>query len=136
MVKEEHYCRRWLALTILNELGDQQSEIHGQILCKAQISTYVNSKNEYMIISFARSAGIGTNQNMSVSMGIPLTLQTRSQIRFSRDLEIPMRQVNETCERCELYNCSERMAAPVVIQKKLKSETIKATIAQMLKDRS
>jgi len=135
MVKEEHYCRRWLALTILNELGYHQPENQGQILCKAQISNYVHSKNEYMIISFAKSAGIGTNQNMSVSMGIPLTLQTRKQIRFSRDLDIARRQVNETCERCELYNCSERMAAPVVIQKKLKAETIRTTITQILKDK-
>lgn len=136
MVKEEHYCRRWLALTILNEMAYSKPDDPNGILCKSQISTYINSKSEYLIISFAKAASVGGNQNISVSMGIPLNLQTRKLIRFSRDLDIPKRQVNETCERCELFNCSERMAAPTVIQKKLKADTIKAAIGQILKDRS
>lgn len=136
MVKEEHYCRRWLALTIMHELADKQVENPDAIVCKAQVSTYLNTKNEYLIISFAKSTGIGSNRNMSVSMGLPLNMHTRKLVRFSKDLDLVHRQVNETCERCSLYNCSDRMAAPTVIQKRVKAETIKATIKQMLKDKA
>ena len=68
-------------------------------------------------------------------MGLPLNTHTRKLVRFSKDLDLKHRQVNETCERCSLFNCSDRMAAPVVIQKAIKAETIKTTIKQMLKDK-
>lgn len=132
-VRDEYYCRRWVALTILQELAEKRKQGHlGGTLCKAQLSTYVDSCEQYLMISFARHVSPTQKLNVSVSMGIFVNEDARKKISFLDDPAIAHRLVNETCERCSLFDCRERMAAPNVLNKKLKQEELKKTIRTLV----
>ncbi len=132
-VKDEYYCRRWVSLTILQDLAEKMKlGGSGHTICKAQLSRYVDSEEEYLMISFAQHTAPAQNLNVSVSMGIFVNEDTRKIVAFLDDPTIRHRWVNETCERCSLFDCKERMAAPVVLNKKHKLEELRKTIKVLL----
>ena len=131
-VKDEHYCRRWVSLTILKDLADQQAEKGFQgTLCQTQISDYIDTQQEYFIVAFAKSMSPTPNLNVSVSMGIYLDENVRSKIKFLKNNVLPHRQVNETCEQCSIFDCKERMAAPTALQRKRKNEAIQKALSAL-----
>lgn len=132
-VKDEHYCRRWIALTILNELAESvKNKTYTGTLCKAQKSKYIDTQDNYLIVSFAQPTVTTQNLNVSVSMGVYLDEHTRKTLRFLDDPSIPFREVNETCERCSLFDCKERIAAPVILQKKHKNEELRKALRRLI----
>lgn len=132
-VRDEHYCRRWIALTILNDLGEITSKKEpARILCKAQKSTYIDTRDEYLVVSFAQPMSPTQNLNVSVSMGIYLDDQTREKLGFLEDPDLPSREVNQTCERCSVFDCKERIAAPIILQKKHKNEELRKALRKMI----
>ncbi|WP_373513556.1 helix-turn-helix domain-containing protein [Persicitalea sp.] len=136
-VKDEYYCRRWLSLTILQDLAERNlGRNFNETICKAQISKYVDSGEEYLMISLAKSVSSSPNQNVSVSMGIYLNEDSRKVIGFLADPAIRSRLVNETCERCALFDCKERMAAPTVLQRRQKYEDLKKSIATLMSQKA
>lgn len=138
-IVDEHFCRRWIAWTILQELQFlQQNKGFDGTLCRAQLSEYADSGQQYLIISVAHPFLPQFEENMSVSMCFAVNDALKSKMAFlpaSGDLtaleNIPFRTVNQTCERCGIFDCRERVAAPVVLQKKRQHEGMKAAIAKL-----
>jgi hypothetical protein len=131
-VRDEHYCRRWVALTILQELAELQDKgQYAHTLCRTQVSHYMDTQDKYFVVSFAKPMSPTPNLNVSVSMGIRLDDNVRAKIKFLNASEIPQREVNETCERCPSFDCKERMAAPTVLQRKHKNEAIRKAMMQL-----
>jgi transcriptional regulator with XRE-family HTH domain len=131
-VRDEHYCRRWISLTILQELAELQSRgEYEQILCRTQVSHYMDTQDQYFVVSFAKAMSPTPNLNVSVSMGIRLDENVLSKIKFLSTGEISKREVNETCERCPSFDCKERMAAPTVLQRKRKNEAIQKAMKML-----
>jgi XRE family transcriptional regulator, fatty acid utilization regulator len=130
-IKDEHYCRRWVALTILQELADirAQNPKFDQTICRAQLSHYMDTRDEYFVVSFAKS--MNPTLNVSVSMGIQVDDELRSKINFLNSGKITEREVNETCERCAAFDCQQRMAAPIVLQRRRKNEAVKKIISKL-----
>lgn len=136
-VKDEYYCRRWVALTVLQDLTEKMRLGEGgETICKAQLSTYVDSHEQYLMVSFAQAAAPAQNLNVSVTMGIFVNDESRKIIAFLDDPAIRHRLVNETCERCSLFDCKERMAAPVVLNRRHKHEELRKTIKTLLQQAS
>ena len=132
-VKDEHYCRRWIALTVLNDLAEAvKNKTYSNTICKAQKSRYIDTQDNYLIVSFAQPTATTPNLNVSVSMGVYLDDQTKNTIKFLNDPEIPSRDVNETCERCSLFDCKERIAAPIILQKKHKNEELRKALRRLI----
>jgi XRE family transcriptional regulator, fatty acid utilization regulator len=132
-VRDEHYCRRWIALTILNDLSENADKVNpSRILCKAQKSRYIDTQDEYLVVSFAQPMSPTPNLNVSVSMGIYLDESTRKKIAFLKDPNLPSREVNQTCERCAVFDCRERIAAPSILQKKHKNEELRKALRKMI----
>ncbi|MFD2934296.1 helix-turn-helix domain-containing protein [Spirosoma flavum] len=125
-ILDEHFCRRWIAWTILQELQFlQQNKGFDGTLCRAQISEYADSGQQYLIISVAHPFQTMGHQNISVSMCFAVNDALKSKMKFlspsSRSnpaSEVAFRVVNEACERCGIFDCRERVAAPTVLQKK------------------
>jgi XRE family transcriptional regulator, fatty acid utilization regulator len=69
---------------------------------------------------------------MSVSMGLMLDENAKSKIKFLDNDQIIRREVNETCERCPAFDCKERMAAPTVLQRKIKNEAMKKAMKKLV----
>lgn len=118
---DEHFCRRWIAVTILQELSFlQQNKGLDGTLCRAQLSEYAESGQQYLIISVAHPFQPQLQQNMSVSMCFAVNDALKSKMKFldKPANDVPFRIVNEACERCGIFDCRERVAAPTVLQKK------------------
>ncbi|MFC5408180.1 helix-turn-helix domain-containing protein [Larkinella bovis] len=131
---DEHYCRRWVALTILQELASlQKNHQFAGALCQSQLSTYADSGNTFFIVSVAQSYQPHLQQNMSVSMCFKLTDTLRSKMRFLNPFTpgIPQRIVNEACERCGIFDCRERVAAPTSLQKKRQIDAMKKALEEL-----
>ena len=123
-IVDEHFCRRWIAWTILQELQFlQQNKGFDGSLCRAQLSEYADSGQQYLIISVAHPT-VG-QQNISLSMCFAVNDALKSKMTFlaasptsNPASEVSFRVVNEACERCGIFDCRERVAAPTVLQKK------------------
>jgi len=130
--QKEHYCRRWISLNILDNLSNlQQSKKYKEPLVDVQISNYVDSENHYFVMSMARPLSIISHLNISVTIGFELNDNLRSKFKFLADPKISVREVNQTCERCSLFDCKERVAAPAILQKKRQLENMKAALKAM-----
>lgn len=127
--RDEHYCRRQVSVTILNELRLLQQSGHwdGQPICRAQRITFTTSGNAYFVFSIAKSSP-PTPANSSINIGFPLTDSVRSVFQFIDDPAIPDTLVGETCERCPLTDCTVRAAPPVVLIQQQRTEAIQHTI--------
>ncbi len=144
-IVDEHFCRRWVALTNLQELAAQQQAGFGGTLCRTQLSTYHDTNDQFFIISVAHPHGPAGGQNMSVSMCFRVDTALRSKLRFLNQSSastngtpttepadpIPARLVNEACERCGLFDCRERVAAPTVLQKRRQADALRKAISQL-----
>ncbi|WKK87451.2 XRE family transcriptional regulator [Marivirga arenosa] len=129
---DQHYCRRWASIEILKELQNDNVVAEDTVRCKVQKSKYVNSDNEYLIISLAKSSNKNIGQNSSVSIGLLITPQMKKRISFHNDPTIPIRIVNETCETCPLYDCKERAAKPYVYEAKQQLDAMKKAVELMI----
>jgi transcriptional regulator with XRE-family HTH domain len=126
--KNENYCRRWISLKILDDLSAVQwNKKYTQPLIDVQISDYIDAKNKYFVISVARPLNILEQTNVSVTLGFQIDQKLRDTIKFLNDPAIVSLQVNQTCEKCGLFDCKERVAAPTILQKRRhRHEMIKA----------
>jgi len=125
---EEHYCRRWITLWLLNDLHDlQQAGQYETPIADAQRSQYVGTDDEYLCFTIARPAHPTPDTNISVTIGFSVNEQLRKTMAFVDD--VPVRKVSQTCQRCPLDDCKER-AAPANI---LQQQALKEQIAEDLK---
>jgi hypothetical protein len=62
-----------------------------------------------------------------------LTCPTK-RVKFLNDPKIIVREVNNTCEKCDLTNCKERVTEPIVVQSQEKKDNIKSAIDNLLSD--
>lgn len=116
----EHYCRRWLSLTLLRDLQDQQHQEGNppRFLTGIQRAAFLDTDEEYLCIAVAKPGYPTIGRNVSVTLGVLLDDHTRQTIRFWDDPAIPKMQVNVTCERCNLADCAERAAPASVVQRR------------------
>ncbi|MBO0950492.1 helix-turn-helix domain-containing protein [Fibrella forsythiae] len=135
VARDEHYCRRQVALTLLNDLRTQQAtgSWNGQPACQAQITTYSSDGNAYLVLSIAKSSPPSTT-NSSINIGLPITDQLRSVFAFLDDPAIPRTDVGETCERCPIPDCAVRAAAPVVLARNEQIDQIQQAIEGLRKN--
>ncbi len=132
IARNEHYCRRQVSVTILNELRQRQEtgQWDGRPICRAQRISFPSSGTSYFVFSIAKSSP-PTPVNSSINIGFPLTRELRKVFRFIDDPAIEETIVGETCERCPILDCDVRAADPVVLRKDLKTEKIQTTIASL-----
>ncbi len=136
----EHYCRRWLSVTLLHKLADKSvsknSNNTGIItLSSAQRSTFINSNEEYICLTIARNSYPEEDKNVSITIGILIDAVSKSKINFLEDPRIERKIVNTTCERCPLNDCAERAAPPFVVEERNRRKQIEDTVARLLKEK-
>lgn len=128
-VLDEHYCRRWLSLDILNELqGLIEKGKYDRPICKAQISRNITSDLRYLMISFARPMKLTKETNLSISIGLIINDKLKKKVNFIDDKNIKSWDVNNTCERCNAKDCSERVSPPYILEKEAKVNAMKKSI--------
>lgn len=116
----EHYCRRWVALRLLREIGERENaegtgftpEIRGERVHFAPEGV------EFFVISAARPLLLQEGVNTCITLGFLMDDAFRERVKFWDDPGILRRQVGLTCERCPLTleECGARAAPPTLLQ--------------------
>ncbi|MFZ9939050.1 MAG: helix-turn-helix domain-containing protein [Bacteroidia bacterium] len=122
--RHEHYCRRWVSVSVMNERKESGSDI----LCRAQQSHYHDSDNQYLLLSIANAPSAWQPRESSVALGLRMGPQLKRVVRFWNDTAIPVRVVGQTCERCGLTDCSERAAPPEQLESNRQLEAMKQAL--------
>jgi XRE family transcriptional regulator, fatty acid utilization regulator len=147
---DEHYCRRWISISLLQDLQNTESlsqEIgRGQFSEKnnknaqnsvdngykigIQKSRYFQTDAEYLCFTVARRSSKA--RNASLTVGVLIDEEAKKRIHFLNDPDIPSREVSTTCERCAVENCAERAAEPSVIQRRESRTKLNEALGKIL----
>jgi hypothetical protein len=125
----DHYCRRWISIKTIQDLENAPSD-HATF--GAQISSYVNQKNEYLVLSSATKDPFKKNINRSVSIGLLLSPQLKKKLNFFHADTFTNKLVGITCETCNVENCYERVADPTRLKKQEKYKKIANTVLKII----
>jgi len=131
---DEHYCRRWISLDMLKQakiFGDKND--YKKLFIESQISEFMVSKNKYFCISVGSSNAPLRKTYSSVTLGFLINENFKNHILFWNDPSINTKEVNDTCERCSIFNCEERAANPTRADEHSKNKNIRKTILEIIK---
>jgi transcriptional regulator with XRE-family HTH domain len=120
----EHYCQRWPAIKLLQELEQEQengpltTQPSEEPRVRAQRSYFLNEEAEYFVLSVARPLALQPETNSCVSIGFLMNDAFKERVACWRDDAIPQVDVNLTCERCPLpqEDCTDRVAPPSIYE--------------------
>ena len=133
----EHYCRRWVTVTLLQELANSdRHHANSQPLVDIQRSQFHGTKNEYLCISLARPLALSSDTNSCITLGILCNDTLRRNLKFADDPTIKSRVVNESCERCAITDCKERAAEPIISEQDQQQEQREAALQKFLEEHS
>ena len=134
---DEHYCRRWISVSLLKELETMQNNAtlssKNDTLVGVQRSHYFQTNDEYLCFTMVRASG---TRNVSVTIGILIDNESLQGIKFINDADISHREVSTTCERCAIKDCLERAIEPVVVQQKQQRAKINETLKKILENKT
>ncbi len=129
---QEHYCRRWISLSLLSDLHRMQQEgKYTEQIVNVQRSRYIGTTDEYLCLTLARPGYPSPERNVSLTLGLLINEDVKREIKWLDDPAIQLREVHTTCERCSLNSCEERSAAPSIVQKKEKYKRTLAALARL-----
>lgn len=124
----EHYCRRWVSIRTIDE-ALSQNKSH---FFDAQISSYDNSKNEYLVFSSATPDPFKEDCIRSISVGILITPAVKKKFKFMENDSIKKQIVGVTCETCAVKNCLERASLPIQLDLKTRNEKTDLIVQQYM----
>ena len=124
----EHYCRRWLPLRLLKKLRQNNLSITTGV----QEIQFVQSGARFLILSMARPLSLAKERESAIAIGFKVDKQSQSLIKFLDDPSIPEEMVGETCERCPLKDCSERVVEASIVSMQNKVKIREAALREFL----
>jgi transcriptional regulator with XRE-family HTH domain len=117
---DEHYCRRWLAIRILDQLRGKRANgaASDEPIVDAQLSRFIDTDARYLCIAMARHLTLNPSATSSVSLGFRCDDDFERTVKFASDPRITGLEIDGTCERCRLepQECRERAAPPLLLQ--------------------
>ncbi|MEQ9305009.1 MAG: helix-turn-helix domain-containing protein, partial [Marinoscillum sp.] len=129
----EHYCRRWISLSIIQDLNQKlKKNPKVKYVAGIQRSRYHESPNEYLCLSIAFPNVSNPEEAVSVTIGFLVDDNLNRRIKFLNDEKIPARLVHTTCERCPIMDCKERAVEPYVFKGQEENEEILRDIDRLL----
>lgn len=130
---QEHYCRRWISVKVLQRLISQQvnDENSKNIVSGILHSKFFNSNDEFLSISVAKQSQFIPDEYYSVTIGFQFDDELKQRIAFWNDADIPFETVNDTCEMCKIAECKERTAPPTAIEKLEHMQKVEAILLKL-----
>lgn len=134
---DEHYCRRWLSVSLLRDIIDHPSpnELLDTPHVGVQYSEFLESGDQFFCIGFSMPEGLIPEMNTSVIVGFRVDSHLKNVIRFANDTAVPREIINETCERCRLTEeqCLVRAAPPTRLQAREERRNRRMILADLKK---
>lgn len=130
---DEHYCRRWVSLTSINDVraAIKQNPTDSPTIAEAQVSHYYADKRSYFCIALAKQSHDVPENTTSVTIGLLMTEKLKKLFPFLNDSSVKRQNVHTTCERCAIKDCGERVIAPVHLDLKERQEEIKGILEEL-----
>lgn len=129
----EHYCRRWLALRMIQRLRSIQSvEGKDNPIANVQVSHYLGTPNEYLCISVAYPNVSNPKEGVSIVIGFLIDENLQKMLKFLNAPSLKRYTVHTTCERCPLTDCNERVAPPEKVEAQSKRNSLELTLRSIL----
>ncbi|WP_394750209.1 helix-turn-helix domain-containing protein [Spongiimicrobium salis] len=123
----EHYCRRWVSLKMLKNIGKSRKEHEFDI----QISNYENDDRKYLVFSSATKDPFKDNHYRSITIGLLMNRQLERKINFLSDSRIKSENVGVTCERCFIKDCKVRQVPATLLEKEAKNKKIASIVEEL-----
>lgn len=124
----EHYCRRWLPLRLLKKVRRDGLAITSGV----QKIHFVNSGTTFLLLSLARPLSLAKSRGSAIVIGFKIGQSSRKYINFLDDPTITEEDVGETCERCPLTDCSERVVEASIISRQNRATTRESALQEFL----
>jgi predicted transcriptional regulator len=109
----EHHCRRLLPLRLLKKLRHHMEPL----AVGAQKIEFVKSGDSFLLLSMARPLSLSKTRGSAIALGIKIDKNSKSAIRFIDDPGIGIEKISESCERCPLTDCNERVVEASLLSK-------------------
>jgi transcriptional regulator with XRE-family HTH domain len=128
----EHYCRRWLAIRILQALESRAGKAEEPTI-DAQLSRFVDTDARYLCIAMARHLTLNPAATSSVSLGFRCDDAFERAVKFANDPRITRLDINGTCDRCRLTpeECLDRIAPPYLLELQRARREIERELASL-----
>lgn len=126
---QDHYCRRWVSLQTIQDFqeSDQKKSVFGM-----QISSYIASKNEYLVLSSANKDPFKKDIYRSISIGMLLSSHLKKKLQFLKEPNFTKQEVGVTCESCSMKDCDQRVAEPWRLQKQARYRKVEQTVEHII----
>ena len=124
--RNEHYCRRWVGISILDEVQTSQNIA---TVIKPQVSVFENNGHQYFEIAIGKASK--SQGQESITLGFEINETTKKHVGFIEDPKVVKRQVGQTCEKCGIFDCKERVASPSVLYKQRTLSEVKEAIDKL-----
>ena len=135
---QEHHCRRWLAIRILNELERERASRKklAEPIVRAQLSRFLDTDAKYLCVAMARHLALNPESTSSVSLGFRCDDDFGRTVRFAGDPSITRLVIDGTCERCRLTRdeCQDRVAPPFLLELQRNRFDIERELASLTTD--
>jgi predicted transcriptional regulator/DNA-binding XRE family transcriptional regulator len=123
----EHYCRRWVSLKMLEDISKSKKEHEFDI----QISNYQNDGMKYLVLASATKDPFKENHYRSISIGLLIDKQLERKLNFIADPKIKTQEVGVTCERCAIVGCEVRQVPAFILEKAAKNKKIEVIVEEL-----
>ena len=128
----EHYCRRWLSISLLGDLAKMQSNgTYAGALVGVQKSRFHGTDDEYLTFTIAKPGHPSSGRNVSTTVGILMDENLRRQVKFLDDPAIAGREVHTLCERCPISDCGVRAADATVLEKREMMKRVEKVLGKL-----
>ncbi len=118
----EVYCTRWIGIKSLQEINVKQNK--GEISIQDQFTDYLEENRRYWHLTVSGK----TSVYFSITLSLEITMGSLEKLPFLRNSPKESIPIGQTCERCSIFDCKERKAAPTILQKIRSDEEFDETI--------
>ncbi len=128
----EHYCRRWISISLIRKLKAMRSmEGVKEPIAGAQISRYWGTPNAYFCLCIAKPSTDIPENSVSLTIGLLINDRLRRLFPFLNDPDLKIKDVHTTCERCGISDCEARAFPPIRLQKAKEKERIQVELGAL-----
>ncbi len=123
----ENYCRRWVAIKSLQHFK-KNPELESFVL--GQISVVLDGQ-EYFSISLANKSSLEDETLNSLTIGFLVNDELKNVVKFLDDKNLKRIFIGQTCERCPISDCFERVVPASVYQKEIEKKLRLKAMSQL-----
>ncbi len=129
----EHYCRRWVSFETISKMKSaiKKNKNFNERISGVLHSKFFESGDEYLSISVAQRGTLENKYLSSLTIGFQIDDSLKGKIKFLNDPKVPVKIVNDTCERCKISDCKERAASSTYAAKLEKEKELEDALFKL-----